>query len=203
MKSSPRIQPLSNLSTEIHDPKLQELIEFVGYRPNALATMARQSGLLPVVLQLINVTLRQAARLPSTLRLLIACQSARRRGCMYTATHLAHSAHLDGVCVEKIAALDAYDKSDLFSAAERTALSIATLGEGSPSRLEATTCFQRASIYFSADELSEIVAAIATAGWFSDWNRLVQSELEEEPASILQQVPWLENLEKHFSQNGI
>ena len=33
--------------------------------------------------------------------------------------------------------------------------------------------------------------AIALAAWFSRWNRLVETELEDEPASVIGQVSWL------------
>ena len=45
-----RIAPLHENDPRSQDPVLEELVGFVGYRPNALLTMARKPGLVPAVL---------------------------------------------------------------------------------------------------------------------------------------------------------
>jgi len=64
----PHIAPLSEHDPRSADPLLEELVDFTGYRPNALLTMARKSGVVPALLKLVSVTLRGDGLLPQQLR---------------------------------------------------------------------------------------------------------------------------------------
>ena len=57
-----RVAPLAGDDPRLEDPALQDLVAFVGYRPNALLTMAKLPGLLPAVLGMVQAALRQIIR---------------------------------------------------------------------------------------------------------------------------------------------
>ena len=61
-RTAARIAPLHESDPRSRDPVLEELVDFVGYRPNALLTMARKPGVVPALLKLLSVTLRGEAR---------------------------------------------------------------------------------------------------------------------------------------------
>ncbi|CAN7789302.1 carboxymuconolactone decarboxylase family protein [Caballeronia sp. LjRoot34] len=184
-----RIVPLKRAEGEAND-QLNELMSFVGYRPNALFTMARKPGLLPAVLQMVNVALRDPGLLDPKLRFLVACDACRVAQCFYSTAHMVHAAHQQGISWERLAALDHAADSGLFTSAELAALGLAAAGATLPVG-SAQAAFDEAAHYFSEDELLEIVSAIALFGWFNRWNGLIGSELEREPATVVAHVPWL------------
>lgn len=191
------LQPLDDFDANEASRTLRELVDFVGYRPRALLTMARRPGLLPVVLGLVQAGVRGPGRLDPALRFLVATEASRSARCFYSAAHTAHAAVHLGVPVERLALLDRFETSDAFSAAEREALSLARLG-GSPTGADdaaaAEQVFARVRQHYDEDELIELVTIVSTFGWFNRWNRLVRSELEDEPATLVARLPWLSAL---------
>lgn len=191
--TSPKVAPLSPGDPRANDPLLADLVQFVGYRPNALLTMARRQGLLGAVLGLVQVALRGEGALAQGLRFLLACEASRCAGCFYSATHAVHAAHHLGIPWAKLAELDRYASSDRFTPAERAALAIASAGGPLPVA-PSGAAFQAARHFFDDEQLVEITAAIALFGWFNRWNSLMGSELEEVPAEALAQVAWLSTM---------
>lgn len=189
-----RIAPLHENDPRSQDPVLEELVGFVGYRPNALLTMARKPGVVPALLQLLGVTLRGDGPIPEPLRFLIAAETARGARCRYTTTHLVHAAHHLGVGWDKLAALPFYQDDARYTEQERKALVIATAGGSLPVR-EPAQAIEQARQVFTEEEIVEIVSCVAMVGWFNRWNGLMGSELEPVPSEALAHVPWLQDLE--------
>lgn len=189
-----RIAPLHENDPRSRDPVLEELVNFIGYRPNALLTMARKPGVVPALLQLLGVTLRGEGLLPESLRFLVAAETARGARCRYTTTHLVHAAHHMGVGWDKLAALPSYRDDPRFTEQERRALVIATAGGSLPVR-EPAQAIEQARLVFTEEEIVEIVSCVAMVGWFNRWNGLMGSQLESVPSEALAHVPWLQDLE--------
>ncbi|UCU93375.1 carboxymuconolactone decarboxylase family protein [Hydrogenophaga taeniospiralis] len=189
-----RIAPLHENDPRSQDPVLEELVGFVGYRPNALLTMARKPGVVPALLQLLGVTLRGDGLIPEPLRFLIAAETARGARCRYTTTHLVHVAHHLGIGWDKLAALPFYQYDARYTEQERKALVIATAGGSLPVR-EPAEAIEQARQVFTEEEIVEIVSCVAMVGWFNRWNGLMGSELEPVPSEALAHVPWLQDLE--------
>jgi len=186
-----RIQPLA--STDL--PALEDLVASAGYRPNALMTMAKHPTLLPAILQLVQSTARATGEVERELRTLLACEASRNAGCFYTTTHLAHSVHHQGVPLAKLADLDRYATSSHYTERERAALALATVGGTLPMG-DPAPAFERARRNFSEAELLELVAAVATFGFFNRWNSLIGSELEDVPGELVEQVGWLQAMRR-------
>ena len=188
-----RVAPLAADDPRSQDPKLEDLVNFVGYRPNALLTMARKPGVLPAVLGLVQTTLRGAGLLEPALRFLVCAETCRGARCAYSSVHVVHAAHHAGVGWAQLDALPHHARGDRFSPRERAALAIAaagaTLPVGDPSQ-----AFEAAREHFSEDELLEIVSVVALFGWFNRWNSLMRTTLEDVPAEALEHVGWLREL---------
>jgi len=193
-QTAARIAPLLESDPRSQDPVLEELVNFVGYRPNALLTMARKPGVVPALLQLLGVTLRGNGLFPQSLRFLIAAETSRGARCRYTTTHLVHAAHHLGVSWEKLDALPYYRDDSRYSDQERKALTIATAGSNLPVHEPAQAIEQARQVY-TDDEIAEIVSCVAMVGWFNRWNGLMGSELEPVPSEALIHVHWLQDLE--------
>lgn len=186
------IDPLAQLQAGDTPERLQALVDFVGYRPHALLTMARQRGLLAAVLDLVQATLRGPGPLEEPLRFLAACEASRVAGCGYSAAHAAHVALHLGVPLAQLAALDRAADSPLFSPRERTALALA--GVAAQPQAAASVrdaAFAAARACFHEEELLALVAAVSAFGWFNRWNSLVRTQLEAEPATVVAALPWL------------
>jgi alkylhydroperoxidase family enzyme len=188
-----RIAPLAADDPRSQDPLLEDLVNFVGYRPNALLTMARKPGLLPAVLGLVQATLRGDGLLEPRLRFLVAAEACRAACCPYSSVHVAHAAWHAGVSWAQLDALPRYAASELFSPRERAALAIAGAGGTLPVG-DAQPSFAAARAHFSDDEIIEIVSVVALFGWFNRWNSLMRSALEDVPAEALRHVGWLREL---------
>jgi alkylhydroperoxidase family enzyme len=189
-----RIAPLPEDDPRSQDPVLEELVAFIGYRPNALLTMARKPGVVLALLQLFGRTLRGEGLLAQPLRFLVAVETARGARCRYTTTHLVHAAHHLGVSWGKLAALPSYADDCQYTEQERRALAIATAGGRLP------VCgpelpMEQAKRIFTDEEIVEIVSCVAMVGWFNRWNGLMGSELEAIPSEAMDHVPWLRELE--------
>ncbi|NYT64523.1 carboxymuconolactone decarboxylase family protein [Alcaligenaceae bacterium] len=192
------IQPIQGGEHGEEQHQLDDLLSFLGYRPNALFTMARKPGLLAAVLQLVHVTLRGPGLLEPELRFLVACEASRLSGCVYSTAHMLHAANHQGISWQKLAALDSYLSSDAFTPAEQAALTLASAGATLPV-VKTEAMFTQASAFYNQDELVEIVAAIAAFGVFNRWNSLVGSELEAEPASAFLHIPWLVEMKSNYA----
>lgn len=185
-----RIDPMDAQDSRSKDPLLEDLVGFIGYRPNAILTMARKPGVVPALLKLLSVTLRGDGLLAEQLRFLIAAEAARNAQCQYTTTHLVHAAHHLGASWEKLAALPSYLDDPQYTDKERKALAIASAGGTLPVR-EPAVAIEQAKSVFSDEEIIEIVSCVAMAGWFNRWNGLMGSTLEAVPAEAMAHVAWL------------
>lgn len=191
-----RIPPLEDSSSAAMFPELRSLVDFIGYRPNALFTMARRPGLVEAVLGMVQVLLRSPGELPEGLRYMIAAQSSRAADSHYSAAHAAHAATQAGIEQEKVEQLAYYGTSPFFDGAERAALDLATAGsQGSGGNVG--SAFIAAQSHFSREALIEIVGIIALFGWFNRWNTMMASDLESEPAGFAMQIAWLQAMKPH------
>lgn len=184
------IDPIA-ANADAFNPELQRLIDFVGYRPNALFTMAKRPGLLDAVLGLVSVTIRGNGHFSEAFRFLIAAETSRVAGCRYSTVHAVHAASHAGVSEDKIVALPDYDTSPLYSPSERAALALASVGGELPMR-PAESRFSVARAHYSEAEILEILGIISLFGWFNRWNSLNGSDLEAEPAAFAQRIDWLQ-----------
>ncbi|MDR7093873.1 carboxymuconolactone decarboxylase family protein [Hydrogenophaga laconesensis] len=193
LSDTARMAPLAADDPRSQNPQLEDLVNFVGYRPNALLTMARKPGVLPAVLGLVQTTLRGDGLIEPGLRFLLAAEACRGARCTYSAVHVVHAAQHAGVGWVQLDALPDHRRSGHFNARERAALGIASAGATLPVA-DAGPAFEAARPHFSDDELIEIVSIVALFGWFNRWNSLMRSTLEPVPAEALHHVGWLSRM---------
>src|SRR5437867_12266549 len=108
--------------------ELEELFrlydETMSFVPNSLFTMARRPEILRAFSELITQIWRTGT-VPVGLKPLIAIIASKAAGCRYCQAHEAVDAMMRGVSDQKIAAIWDFDRSPLYSDAERAALRFA------------------------------------------------------------------------------
>ncbi len=189
----PRIAPakVEDLSPEMQ--KVFEIsIENMGFSANDVLTMARKPELLNALLALYNAVYGPTSQVDHALKQMMAELVSHAAGCMYCFAHTAHGSARAGIPQEKMDALWEYERSDLFTDAERAALNFAQAAGRSPA--ETTDAdFDRLKSHFSEDQILEMMSLIGLFGFLNRWNDNLGTELEGEPRAFA---------ETHLSDKG-
>lgn len=155
----------------------------MGFEANSLKVMARQPALLQGFMALSGAILGPGASLDPVLRQMIAHISSAAAGCAYCQAHTAHGAEHRGADATKLDALWTFETSDLFSPAEKAALSLA-LAAGSVPNQSTDDHFAELNAHYSEDEIVEIVGVIALFGFLNRWNDTLATTLEDSPLAF-------------------
>ncbi len=169
------LQPLSHAGSPEADAALDRMSARIGYRPNALATMARRPQALGAVLSLVEQVIFAPGASPVGLRWMAAYATCVGAGCGYSGTHAAQGAVEAGEALSRVVAA-AYTPADGgFGPGEqllfKMAGAIGRTGDGSP--------FAEAAREQAGEAvLAEIALVCATFGLFNRWNMTMRTELE-------------------------
>lgn len=149
----------------------------LGFVARSLRTMARRPELARAYDQLMH-----AAHAPGTvsveLKSLISQICAYTSGCRHCQAHGAMTSERKGVDPKKEAALWEWERSPVFSAAERAALCVAQ-GAAHVPNLVTDEDFDELKRHFTDEQIVEIVGVIAASGFANRWNDTMATETEE------------------------
>jgi len=159
---------------------LGRIYEMVGYRPNALATMARKSAALNTLLALIGNVFREPGRLSSGFKFLIAYVASDAANCPYSSCHAVHAAHHGGETDARAEAITSWRDNALFSSRERAAFELAHAAGTLPTKVT-NYHFEVLRMHYDEEEIAEIAMSIALFGWFNRWNSMMATDLETDP----------------------
>ena len=158
----------------------------MGFAPNDVLTMARWPAFLDAVKQVVNVVYAAGA-LDAVLKRLIATVVSGAAGCCYCQAHTAHGAvKMAGAAAAKVAAVWDYRTSELFSAAERTALDLA-LAAGQQPNAVTDAHFAALRLHYSEQAIIEMLGVISLFGLLNRWNDSLATELEAAPLQHAQE----------------
>lgn len=174
----PRIDPLPREDLAELNEALQFVEASMGFVPNSMPTMARVPGLLEGFLALGRGALGNDL-LPNDLKQLIALVTSMSGGCRYCQAHTGHSAERLGVSAEKLDAVWTFESSDLFTEAEKAALSLA-FAAGQVPNGTTDDHLTRLKQHWSDEQITAVVAVIAMFGFLNRWNDTMATQLEED-----------------------
>lgn len=157
-----------------------------GFVPNSIRTMARRPAIAQAFMELNHAILYQGT-VAEELKMLVSLIASQASGCRYCQAHMANLSHIYQASEAKIAAVWEYETSELFSDAERAALTLAHKASIVPNETEAAH-FAELGNHFSDDEIVEIVASIALFGYLNRWNDTMATELEELPLRVAETI---------------
>jgi AhpD family alkylhydroperoxidase len=152
----------------------------MGFVPDSFFTMAHWPELLQHFMALAGTVLNSGEVDPG-LKQMVAYVTSNAAGCRYCQTHTSHNAVKRGVSAEKMAHAFEFDQSDLFSAAERVALTVALHGGTVPNGVE-TLQMKVLLDHFGDRGVVEIVSVISLFGFLNRWNDTIATNLE--PATL-------------------
>ncbi len=155
-----------------------------GFTPNSIQTMARRPNIVRAFMALNKAVLYEGT-VPEELKMLVSLIASQVAGCRYCQAHMANLSRIYKASEEKISKVWEFESSDLFSAAERSALRVAYSGAMAPSQTTAEE-FEDLSSYFDEAEVVEIIATIALFGFLNRWNDTMATEIEPLPARVAQ-----------------
>jgi uncharacterized peroxidase-related enzyme len=175
----PHLRPLD--IEEVDDPEILEMWEAGmkkrGFVVNAARTMARRPNILKAYTKLNNAVMYEGT-VDGQLKMLLTLVRSVASGCRYCQSHMSNLSTRFGASDEKIQALWNFEESDLFTDAERAAISVAFKAGSLPNEIEKEDIDELA-IHFDEGQIIEIVACICLFGWLNCWNETLATQVED------------------------
>jgi uncharacterized peroxidase-related enzyme len=114
---------------------------------------------------------------PQQTKMLVSLASSYAAGCLYCQSHMANLSSIYKASDEKIAALWNFEESELFSPAERAAISLALKAAKQPNEASQAD-FDELKKHYDEGQIVEIVSSIALFGFLNRWNDTMATALE-------------------------
>lgn len=175
----PRLQPLTQKELEARGVDLSFVGPDFHELPNSVPTLAHRPEILQAVGGLWK-TIMGEGRVERGLKWLVGYLASMSSGCKYCSAHTANGANTAGVPEEKIVAVWEYERSSLFSEAERAALRVAQ-GAGLVPNAVTDEDFAALGEHFDTEQIVELISVIALYGFFNRWNDTMATQLEASP----------------------
>lgn len=162
---------------------LMEIVEGVmGFVPNSMLTMAHRPAMLQAFATLAG-TINAPGEVSIELKRMIAEISSKAAGCQYCVAHTSHQAHRAGIAEEKLKEIWNFERSALFSDAEKAALTVAMKASQTPNMVEDQD-ITALKEHFDDGQIVEIVGVISLFGFLNRWNATLATTLEDDPRAF-------------------
>jgi alkylhydroperoxidase family enzyme len=182
-----------------HSPGLKEefdsFFKTLGFVPNSVLTMQRKPALVRAFVMMQRAIWDPHSKVDRGFKRIVAHVASRTAQDAYSMAHTASGALHFGIDEDKLAASWSYRSSPLYSEAEKAALDLAVAAN---SNAVTDAMFAALHRHWSEEEIVEIVAAIAMAGFLARWNQTLATPLEEEPMAV-----GLRHLARHGWSAGV
>jgi alkylhydroperoxidase family enzyme len=167
-----------------HSPALQQQFDSfhqtLGFIPNSVLTMQRKPRLVMAFVDMQRAIWDPDSKVDRGFKRVVAHVASRAVGDAYSMAHTASGALHFGIAEDKLAAAWDYRSSPLYSAAEKAALDLAVAASSVPNAVT-DEMFVELRTHWSDEQVVEIVATVAMAGFLSRWNTTMATPLEPEP----------------------
>ena len=197
MRPGPRLAPLP----PGHSPELADQFasfrKTLGFVPNSVLTMQRKPSLVRAFVQMQAAIWSPDSQVDRGLKRLIAFAASRAARDAYSMAHTASGALHFGIAPDRLAALADFRASPRFSAAEKSALALAVAASAVPNGVT-DEMFTELRRHWNEEQIVEIVATVAMAGFLARWNGTMATPLETEPRAVAE-----EHLAPHGWSAGI
>ena len=190
----PLVDPLRDIS----DPEVKELVDFfnetLGFCPNSVLTMQRRPGIAKAFVQLNVAVMENHGKLTSEFKRLIAFVSSNTAGCRYCQAHTIRAAERYGASSERLENIWDFENKHYFSNAEKAALRFTQEASMIPVNVAEDT-EKQLHVYWSDDDIVEIMGVIALFGYLNRWNDVMATSLEGDANTsgkdLLKGISWV------------
>lgn len=173
----PLVTPLS----ADHDPEVAELARFfnetLGFPPNSVLTMQRRPEIARAFINLNKAVMANAGRVTSEQKRLIGYIASLTAGCRYCQAHTALAAERYGASEARLANIWDYERSDLFTPAEKAAFAFAQAAASNPNTVDEAIGAELKK-HWSDEEIVEILGVVALFGYLNRWNDSMATTIE-------------------------
>lgn len=188
----PLIEPLA----ADHDAEVAALARFfnetLGFTPNSVLTMQRRPEIAKAFIALNKGVMENAGRVTSEQKRLIGLIASLTAGCRYCQAHTARAAERYGGSDARLADIWNYERSDLFTAAEKAALAFAQAAASVPNGVDEAIGAELRK-HWTDEEIVEILGVVALFGYLNRWNDSMATAIE---------TGAVESGEKHLAAHG-
>ena len=181
------LEPLPPETTPELKDDFDIFVRILGFIPNSLLTMQRMPGMVKGFGELTKAVMNPEGAVDLGFMRLIAHFASRAAGCQYCEAHSLVAAKIHGVSQEKLDAIWEYRDSDLYSEAERAALDFALAAGSVPNAVDAEL-MDRMKIYWSEQQIVQILGAVCLYGFLNRWNDSMATDLEDSPRAMGERV---------------
>jgi alkylhydroperoxidase family enzyme len=184
--SGPRLAPLPpERSPELGD-HFASFLNTLGFVPNSVLTMQRKPALVRAFVAMQAAIWSPDGKVDRGLKRLIAFAASRAAQDAYSMAHTASGALHFGIDPAKLAAVADFQGSARFTAAEKSALALAVAASAVPNGVT-HAMFADLRAHWSEEQIVEIVATVAMAGFLARWNGTMATPLEDEPIGVAEE----------------
>ena len=179
-----RVKPLTDAEMADYQDMMEPIKQRLGFVPNSQRVMAHKPELLKAYGELGKAVMNQTdGSISLALKYMIANAASLTAGCMYCIAHTGGGTARGGTEEAKVAAIWEFETSDLFTEAERAALSFAQAAAAVPN-MATDEDFADLRKHYTEYQIIEIVAVISMFGFLNRWNDTLATALEEEPIAF-------------------
>ncbi|MDC0198772.1 carboxymuconolactone decarboxylase family protein [Pseudomonadota bacterium] len=189
--------PLVN-PVDITDEQVKELVNFfnetLGFCPNSVLTMQRRPAIAKAFVELNMAVMQNHGDLTPEFKRLIAFVTSNTAGCRYCQAHTIRAAERYGSSRERLENVWDFENQNCFSDKEKAALRFAQEAAMVPVNVAEETENQL-HIYWSNDDIVEIMGVIALFGYLNRWNDVMATSLEGDANTsgqdLLKGISWV------------
>ena len=183
---------------DISDRSVKELVKFfnetLGFCPNSVLTMQRRPNIAKAFIELNMAVMENHGQLTSEFKRLLAFVSSNTAGCRYCQAHTIRAAERYGSTLKRLENVWDFKNQDVFTDAEKAALQFAQEASMVPVNVtEATE--KQLHVYWSDDDIVEIMGVIALFGYLNRWNDVMATSLEWDAKTsgedLLKGISWV------------
>ncbi len=179
-----------------HDAEIAELARFfnetLGFAPNSVLTMQRRPEIAKAFINLNKAVMANACEVTSEQKRLIGLIASQTAGCRYCQAHTACAAERYGASGARIAEVWNYQRSALFTPAEKAALAFAQAASSAPNAVDEVVAANLRA-HWSDSDIVEILGVVALFGYLNRWNDSMGTTIE---------AGAIESGEKHLAARG-
>ncbi|MBT87198.1 MAG: peroxidase [Gammaproteobacteria bacterium] len=176
---------------DIKDPEIKKLVDFfnetLGFCPNSVLTMLRRPNLAKSFVKLNMAVMENHGELTSEFKRLIAFISSNTTGCRYCQAHTIRAAERYGATADRLLNVWDFKNHDSFTKAEKAALQFTQEASSIPVTIDPVT-EKNLKLYWSEDDVVEIMGVIALFGYLNRWNDVMGTTIETDAISSAQEL---------------